>query len=607
VPAATSLSGPIGLGICFGNGDGTFQTGTFYLGGSDTGLGYYNVSGDFNGDGILDFAFQTDSGVWVFLGKGGGVFNDGVLTPVTQSAEHYKLAAVDLNGDGKLDLIVTVFQGFAVLLGNGDGTFQPQVNTTVPDDGRAFALGDFNRDGKADVFVVTTFTSNGYLYLGNGDGTFKLSRQVNIGSTEPETISAADINGDGYPDLVTSAGYVMFGNGKGYFSSPTFYPTETGDSNWDVLPTALRRKGLIDLVFTDFYPGTSILLNEGNGRFFEGLSVPISGGGAYCAVAGDFNGDGLPDLAVTVDQGLSILLGTGKVSAPYTQGQLITFSYSSCPVVGDLDKDGIQDLFVTTGDNQAVGYLGNGDGTFTQAASTTALSSNGIPVLGDFNGDGKIDFALSSNLLAYGNGDGTFQTPAPYIPNVKGNNIVGIAAGRLRGKELSDIVLTDFISNTVYVLLSTGKGFIESTFGTVTGCSSPINPVLADINQDGYKDLLIGCGGSEVPIYTNNGKGVFTYATSVNYGQVADAAFPLLADVNGDGIPDVVIQGNGDLGILAGEGSLTFEAPLYVGSGTSPGHVIAVDADGQSPHSGKPDLITPDATGVINIFFNTTK
>jgi len=362
-----------------------------------------------------------------------------------------------------------------------------------------------------------------------------------------------------------------------------------------------------DLVFANFYPGISVLLNNGKGTFGEGVTVPISGGGAYCAVTADFNRDGISDLAVTVAEGLSILLGTGKASSPYTQGQLITYSESSCPVLGDLNGDGILDLFVTTGDNQAVGYLGNGDGTFTQAATTTALSSNGIPVLGDFNGDGKLDFALSSNLLAYGNGDGTFQTPAPYIPNVKGNNIVGIAAGRLRGGERSDIVLTDFISNIVYVLLSTGKGFIESTFGTVTSCSSPINPVLADINQDGFPDLVIGCGGANVPIYTNNGEGVFTYATTLNYVQVADAAFPLVADVNGDGIPDVVIQGNDDLGIFTGEGSLTFSTPLYIGFGSEPGHVIAVDAHGQSIHSGEPDLITPGGTGVMNIFFNTTK
>ena len=105
----------------------------------------------------------------------------------------------------------------------------------------------------------------------------------------------------------------------------------------------------------------------------------------------------------------------------------------------------------------------------------------------------------------------------------------------------------------------------------------------------------------------NNGEGAFTYATSVSYGQVADAAFPLVADLNGDGIPDVVIEGNSDLGILIGEGSLTFSAPLYIGFGTSPGDVIAVDAHGQSIHSGKPDLITPSGTGVMNIFFNTTK
>jgi hypothetical protein len=61
------------------------------------------------------------------------------------------------------------------------------------------------------------------------------------------------------------------------------------------------------------------------------------------------------------------------------------------------------------------------------------------------------------------------------------------------------------------------------------------------------------------------------------------------------------------LGILPGEGSLTFSTPVYIGSGSEPGYVLAVNAHGQSPKSGKPDLITPDATGVINIFFNTTQ
>jgi hypothetical protein len=399
----------------------------------------------------------------------------------------------------------------------------------------------------------------------------------------------------------------MFGNGKGQFSSPVNYPTETGGGNWYVLAADLRDQGLIDLVFMGLYETTSVLLNSGHGKFEDGVTVPISGGAAYCAVTGDFNGDGIPDLAVGVDDGVSILLGTGKASSPYTQGQLISYSAYSCPVEGDLNGDGILDLFVTTGTNQAVGYLGNGDGTFTQAASTTAISSNGIPVLGDFNGDGKLDFALSSNLLAYGNGDGTFQTPAPYIPQVKGNDIVGIAAGRLRGGKLSDIILTDMFGELIYVLLSTGHGFSETTMGAPSGCTGPINPVLADINQDGHEDLLVGCSGAEVPVFLNNGEGVFTYTEMVDYGQAADAAFPLVADVNGDGIPDVVIQGNSDLGILPGEGSLTFSTPVYIGSGSEPGHVLAVNAHGQSPKSGKPDLITPDATGVINIFFNTTQ
>jgi hypothetical protein len=518
------------------------------------------------------------------------------------------LASVDVNGDGKLDLVAliqngNVTNGIAVLLGKGDGTFGPEVDTVTPFIG-SFAVGDFNSDGHPDVFLSTTGSTAGLLYLGKGDGTFQLARQVNLASG-PVTVAAADVNGDGFLDIVTSAGEVVLGNGKGFFSQPVYYPVPTSTSNWGVVPAALRPGGPVDLIFIDLYQQISVLLNTGKGRFQDGKTVPISGGGAFCGVSADFNRDGHPDLAVGVSNGLSILLGTGKASSPYTQGQTITYSPYSCPVMGDLNGDGIEDLLVTTSDGQAVAYLGHGDGTFT-AATPTTISANGALALGDFNGDGKIDFALTSNLLAYGNGDGTFQTPAPYIPQVLGNNTVGIASARLHGGKLSDIVLTDFIKNIVYILINNGQGaFTQATFDPI--CAGPMNAVLADLNGDGSKDLLIGCGVASVPIFLNNGSGGFTFNQMLEYGAVADSETVLVADVNGDGILDIVVQGNSDIEVFAGQGSLTYTPTIYIGSGGAPGPVMAVNAHGQRPAFGKPDLLTPDASGVINVFFNTTR
>jgi hypothetical protein len=607
--ASETVAGPYGLRVSFGNGDGTFVAGPFYQIGSDR-FAFYIVTGDFNGDGIVDVATESENGVWVFLGEGGGVFRPGVLFPLNQSGGAVEpLAVADFNGDGKLDIIAALNNtGVAVFLGNGDGTFQPEIDTIVPFILTAFATGDFNGDGKPDEFVVSDEYSQGLLYLGNGDGSFTLTRQVNIASA-PSWVATADFNGDGFLDIVTSGSDVLFGNGKGYFSAPTYYPiASNGDAGY-VLPAYLRAPGLTDLVFINFYGGLSILLNSGKGKFEDGKAVPVSGGGVYCAVSADFNGDGIPDLAAAVDSGTSILLGTGKSGSPYTQGQLLSYPLFSCPVIGDFNGDGIHDLLVTSGAGTAITFLGNGDGTFTQVAKTTPLSSNGTLVVGDFNGDGKLDFALNSNLLAYGNGDGTFQTPVPFIPQVISTNIIGIAAARLNADRESDIVLVDFVSNLVYVLLSNGnKGFTQTTFNSATngGCDAPINPVLADVNGDGKQDLVLGCDGPAVPIYLNNGAGAFTYSGVTLSGGI-DTGFPLVTDVNGDGIADIVVQDDFDLTIFPGLGSMTFGASTEIGTGSYPGHVLAVDAHRQRYLSGKPDLLVPDASGVVNVYFNTTK
>jgi hypothetical protein len=606
---ASSSTRPYGFFVSLGNGDGTFQPGTFYQTGNDE-YGFFVVVGDFNGDGIVDFASESSTGIWLFTGIGAGIFNPGVLTPVIGAGEilEQPLAALDVNGDGKLDIVASIGTGFTVLLGNGNGTFQPQIDTEVPFAEVSFATGDLNGDGRPDVFPVSRENSNGLLYLGNGDGTFTLARKVPLGSS-PFSAAIADLNGDGFPDIVTSNGELLFGNGKGYFTAPVIYPILGSETNY-VLPADLRGNGLTDLVFVNFGAVISVMLNVGNGKFQDGKSVHMSGSGPSCAVSADFNGDGTPDLAVGVTSGISILLGTGNASSPYIQGSEIALTPFSCPAEADLNGDGIPDLLITATSGTAVAYLGNGDGTFTQLAQTTPLTSNGSLALGDFNGDGKIDFALTSNLLAYGNGDGTFQTPAPYIPQVLSGSILGIAAARLNGEGVTDIVLTDPVANLVYVLLSNGKqGFTETTFSSVAAspCEGPGVPVLADVNADGHKDLLLGCNGVGVPIYLNRGGGAFQYSTTLNYAGLTDSVFPLVTDVNGDGIADIVVQGRYDLGIFVGEGSAVFAPPIYIGDSSLMGPLLAVDAHGQHAQAGRPDLITIDPGGTVNVYLNTTK
>jgi len=599
---------PQGVGVSLGSGDGMFQPAVFYQAGADTGIQSV-VVGDFNGDGFADAVAAGSSGVWLVTGKGDGTFNPGVLVvPLLTSVGN--IAAADFNGDHKLDLVVTMpiglppddGAGFAVLLGNGDGTFQSPQVFTQPLKAVAVAVGDLNRDGHPDIVVSSGFSSYVYIYLGDGAGGFSGPGYVNL----PAAVSIAigDVNGDGIPDLVDPGVNIAFGNGNGTFTKSTSYAVQSSGS-YNVVLADLRHNGRTDII-TDSETAISVLLSEGKGRFEDGLWTPVSGG-AGCGVRADFNGDGHPDMAVNTTQGIAILLGTGKAIAPYGTGAAIPLAAAGCPAAGDLNGDGIPDLLVPAG-GTAVAYLGNGDGTFTQASST-AIPSGGKLTLADFNHDGKLDFATSGNLLALGNGDGTFQTPAPYIPSPP---LVGsyyyVNAGDLNGDGWPDLVLTNpFNPPNISVLINNRQGgFIQGDIPRPP-YTAPAMIAFADLNRDGKLDVVLGdSGNGEAHVYLGNGKGGLIYQEDL-INPVQSASVVMAADVNGDGIPDVGVLEPGTLALFLGNGDGTFAPPFYLGSASTPGDVLTQDLHGQAPTAGLPDIVAMDAIGGLSVLVNLTK
>jgi VCBS repeat protein/FG-GAP repeat protein len=595
---------PQGIGVCLGNGDGTFQSVVFYQAGTDMEI-YNVVLGDFNGDGILDAAVAGQSGIWLFTGKGGGAFNQGVVA-VSLPTGAGALAAADFNGDGKVDLVVTMplagtngsGNGFAVLLGNGDGTFQSPVTFAQPKKPATVAAGILTKGGYPGIAVSSLGSANVALYFGNGAGGLSGPHYVNLpGAT---SIAIGDVNGDGIPDLVSPGVYIALGNGDGTFKKPGFYPIQGSLGTFNVVLADLRNRGLTDIV-TDSELAISVLLSLGKGKYEDGKWTKITGG-AGCGAAADYNGDGKPDLAVNNGQAVSILLGTGNASSPFTAGATMPLSGAGCLVTGDLNGDGIPDLLVPT-PTAVVAYLGNGDGTFTQKSSTpTAVE--GYLALADFNHDGKLDFATSANLIALGNGDGTFQTPTAITPSPPlGGTFSYIAAGDLNRDGWSDLVLTEtFTSTNIYVLLNNQQGGFNQSVLTAYGV---FQILLADLNRDGNLDALFSVSGGGAYVYLGDGKGGLTYKETL-----VGAAAPgpvMVADVDGDAIPDIGVMGGDTLAIFLGNGDGTFQVPFYIGGGPSPGDVLVENLHGQLPSAGLPDIVAPDTSGGVMVLINTTK
>lgn len=309
--------------------------------------------GDFNGDGLQDFAATSSSGnlVSVSMGNGNGTFANPTTYAIGQNPS--ALLAVDVNRDGILDLVTAdgSSNDVSVLLGKGDGTFKTATAFTVGTKPSALATADFNQDGFADIAIANADSNNITILLGNGDGTFQPPLTVTAG-TSPRSLVAGDFNGDGKKDLAV-ANYtsndlwILLGNGDGTFQKSHTYAT--GNNPRGLVADFFNADSFLDLAIANSSSNTvSIFLGDGTGAFTAGQQF-ATGSGPVSMVSTDFNNDTHKDLALT-NQGdgtVSLLLGLGNGTFQTAINFAIGTGTQPVSIANaDLNRDGYPDLLV---------------------------------------------------------------------------------------------------------------------------------------------------------------------------------------------------------------------------------------------------------------------
>jgi len=629
--------------VLLGNGDGKFTSkATFTFSNPQT-----VAVGDFNGDGKLDIAVVTDGSpdaVLILLGNGDGTFMSPKSVSLGASVNSFQAVVADFNKDGHADLAISEKNGgmgFLVLLGKGDGTFLAPTSFAIPTQGFGLAVGDFNNDGIPDLEVTTPYDAGLNIFLGDGTGKFTPVNNPVTGTlptanagipgfTAPTSVAIGDFNNDCKADVIVTLGLtggssavaVLLGNGDGTLGQPLLFGT--ADSVALVVAGDFNSDGKLDWAVTTNNPvdSVSVALGRGDGTFQAARMYIADNAPAWFAFA-DFNGDGVAEMLVPNQPANTVDLLLGNKNGTFQAATGVSFSgVPGMVVTGDFNNDGKQDFVVrntSPNPNTVAVYLGNGNRTFQTPKTFSTGGVNGSWLLaGDFNGDGKLDLAVSNNdssspniAILMGNGDGTFK--APIITTTSLGSLSWLTTADVNKDGHLDLIAVDNTNGNAVIYLGKGDGTFQ-TPPTTLSQSSPNTAVVGDFNNDGNPDLLV-MGKGNANIYLGNGNGTFNSPLTVALTTLnaPGDVWVAVADFNLDGNLDFVVGANPPRGqsflyqgvkLLLGNGDGTFQAPQeYLGG---EGNILLPTSVGDFNGDGAPDLAVMNFENSITVLLNQT-
>lgn len=595
------------------------------------------LSGDFDGDGILDLAMvkKVWSGgqiIWA-RGRSDGTFE----TPsgLTTALRMETAAVSDLDGDGDLDLVATSFEGGGVVrpyLNDGNGVFTEQAALVAGAGCFEVTLADVDGNGSPDIVTVNRDAGTVAIFANAGGGVFAPRASYPV-HPMPVGVAAGDLDGDGDLDLaiahVTSGTVSLLENSDGVFSVHTTIPMGAGA--FSVVLIDLDGDARPDLVTANRDAGT-ISIRPATGNFtFASVETHATGELPHAVKAGDFNNDGQPDLATVNFGGDSAtvftqasgawtaqMLSLGSGPLDLTLGDfdgdgyldLASGNYNECSALvrindtaggfrgpldlggssagrvlsGDLDADGNDDLLVLglyseTFVSRLEVRFGDGQGAFTPGVLLDLNRSLSSPQLYDVDGDGDLDLvalsyhANTQSVVVYLN-DGAGRFSGAQV--LDSPTAEFFALGDLNNDGWADVVTSSALDDGFSVHLGVGDGGFEATPVHTISANSTGGVALGDFNQDGILDLV--ARSSDVAVYLGLGDGRFGSGSVL----AASGAFDFrVADVNGDGIDDIIGHNYRSIVTYLNQGSATFAmTSLSAPSRVVQLHLLDLDGDG---------------------------